>query len=174
MKYIEAVNRHAVLSLVPGEGLDDEARVAITLNIVSYERAIAAFDEELAKAAEKFKGEGFNERMAAFALAVEPPEKPSEEQAKKIEELREDPGFEAFRKEYEDVSRQYVEARRQAMEARELKVCEYPLMKHLPAISRVLPSGGKVTQHRADGSDDRQIDNQAIFAGVVGIASKHK
>lgn len=174
MKYIEAVNRHAVLSLVPGEGLDDEARVALTLNIVSYERAISAFDEDLSKAAEKFKGEGFNERVAKFSLAVDPPEKPTEEQTKKIEELKADPDFEAFSKEYEDVSRQYVEARRQAMEARELEVCEYPLMKHLPAISHVLPAGGKVTQHKADGSVDREIDNQAIFAGVVDIASKQK
>lgn len=175
MKYIEAVSRINILSLVPVEGLDDEARAAVTLNIVSCEGAVAAFEEEMRKVADKYKSKGFDDKMAKFGLAIAPPEKPTEKQTKEIKKLRADPDFEAFCKEYEDVDRKYVEARRQAMETRELEVCEYPLTKqHLAAISRVLPAGGKVTQRKADGSVDRELDNQAVFVAVVAIAHKQK
>lgn len=174
MKYIEAVSRINILSLVPAEGLDDEARAAVTLNIVSSEGAVAAFEEEMRKVADKYKSKGFDDKMGRFALAITPPEKPTEKQAKEIKKLQADPDFEVFRKEYEEVDRKYVEARRQALETRELEVCEYPLKPHLAAISRVLPAGGKVTQRKADGSVDREIDNQAVFVAVVAIASKQQ
>ena len=45
MKYIEAISRNWILSLIPAEGLDDNARTTIVLNQVAYDSAIAAFED---------------------------------------------------------------------------------------------------------------------------------
>lgn len=174
MKYIEIINRNNILSLVPAVGLNDEARAAITLNIVYYEQAISAFEEEMRKAADKLKNKGFDEKLDKFHLAIFPPEKPTEEQKKQIEELRADPAFEPFRKKYDEVNRQYNEVRNKAMQTRELEVCECPLMEHLPAISRVLPAGGKVTRLKDDGTIDYEIDNQQLYTLVAQVAVNQK
>lgn len=173
MKYIEAISRNWILSLIPTEGLDDNARTTIVLNQVAYDSAIAAFEEEQAEVVKKLKPEGFDEKMQRFALALGVREATTDEERKKAEELKEDPEFPAFKERYDEVDRRAVEARRKALDTRELEVCEYPLRDALPAISRVLPVGVKRTMRRLDGAQF-EADNQEIFTWVAAIALKQK
>ena len=91
MKYIEAISRNWILSLIPAEGLDDNARTTIVLNQVAYDSAIAAFEEEQAEVVKKLKPEGFDEKMQRFALALGVREATTDEERKKAEELKETP-----------------------------------------------------------------------------------
>ena len=136
MKYIEAISRNWILSLIPAEGLDDNARTTIVLNQVAYD--------------------------SALALGVR--EATTDEERKKAEELKEDPEFPAFKERYDEVDRRAVEARRKALDTRELEVCEYPLRDALPAISRVLPVGVKRTMRRLDGAQF-EADNRRFSPG---------
>lgn len=168
MKYKEIIARRNIISLVPAVGLDDEARAVLTLNLVAYEKAIADFNKTMEEVREKLKGEGFDEKLDKFHLAINPTEKPSEEQTKQIEELRADPEFEPFRKEHEEWMKSVDAAWKKAVEERDIKIHEYPIMKHLPAISRVLPAG------KCYGEGEGAPDNQEIFSAIVDIAYQQK
>ncbi len=181
MKVDEALVRRDILALVPLAELDAAVRTTVTLDVVAYGSVARAFEEEMAEVLQKLKPEGFDERLEKFAAAVEKPatdEQLTEEQLRKIEELKADADFPAFREEYDKVTADYVAARRRAAETKEYDVCEYPLRDHLPAIAAVLPVGGSQKPPRdgeeapRDGEEVKPIDNQQLFAWVAEIAHK--
>lgn len=173
MKYDDIITRISTLNYIPVVGLDDEARATVTLNVVAYEKAIADFEQMMSEAKNKLKGKGFDDKMAKFGLAITPPKDQTEEQTKEIEALKADPDFDAFRKEYEEWEQRAKTARKKAEEEHDIEVRDFPLAKHLAAISRVLPAGGKMTLHAPDGSDI-EISYQSIFYWVAELASKQK
>ncbi len=174
MKYIDIIARINTMNYIPAVGLEDEARATIALNVVSYEEAIVAFEEEMRKTSEKLKGKGFDDKLNKFRMAITPPKEPTEEQASQIEKLRADPGFEAFRKEFQKWEQRSKAARKKAEEERDIEVHEYPIKEHLAAISRVMPAGSTVMLRKGDGSGYDELDYQTVFTWVVEIASKQK
>lgn len=131
MTYNEAFLKRALVANIPlvleGRELSASMQAKVMLMRVAYDKLFNEFEEDVKKALEGFKSEGFDDRLRAYSemnnvdaklKAVEEwdgegdePKSPTEEEIKNADETRKTK--EEFEKELEEVNKKYMEARAQ-------------------------------------------------------------
>ncbi len=157
-----ASRKVGALNLIPLKNLSQATRVKVVRASIEYDKAVADFRKECDEGLKKLKPEGFDEKMAKYAAALNPtPDNREEADKQKAEE-----GFKEFKAEYDKVDADY----------RELisKLAEEPIYTANPPaftdadfedIAATLPSGDVTTITR-DGQTS-EVGNDSILAHII-------
>lgn len=160
----EAARKVGALNLIPLKNLSQATRVKVVRASIEYDKAVVDFRKECDEGLKKLKPEGFDEKMAKYAAALNPTADNREEAEKQKAEA----GFETFKAEYDKVEADY----------RELisKLAEEPIYTANPPaftdadfedIAATLPSGAATTITR-DGKTS-EVDNDSILGHVMAM-----
>ncbi len=145
MKLNDIIIRSRALGAIRKAELTSATRLKVVMNEIEYGRHIDAYVKDQQELLKKLKPEGFDEKGQKFAPVFKEykaGEQPTEEEKKKIEELKADPEYAQFCEINDRVTKEFNEACAKLADERDYDVAEQSFDDaDLESITAALPSG---------------------------------
>jgi hypothetical protein len=158
----DAQIRLNIIGLIPMSAISQTVRIKLIRAQVELEKVARKVQEDVTEGLKKIKPEGFDERYAKYADAIEGKDTDAAKEQAQTE------GYTEFAAEYDKVNSEYQELYQNTVKDTKVDV-QLPIFSDadLENVAQALPADGTSTIKQGD--NDRQIPNNAIIRSFVEV-----